>query len=888
MLIIRMNKYFSINEIRKKFLEFFEKNGHKILPSSSVVPYGDDTLLFTNSGMVQFKDVFTGLEKPSFKRATTSQKCIRAGGKHNDLENVGYTARHHTFFEMLGNFSFGDYFKEDAIAFAWDFLTNHLFLPKDKLYVTIYHDDDEAFDLWKRIAGLSDDRIIRISTKDNFWEMGDSGPCGPCSEIFYDYGSQYKGGLPGMPEQDDGERYIEIWNLVFMQFEKVNGELKPLPKKSVDTGMGLERIAAVCQCVHDNYQIDLFHKIIEKIEELSGVLMKKDMQNQNYICARVIADHLRSSCFLIADGVNPGNNGREYVLKRIIRRAVIYLYKMGSRESLIYKLVDTLVELMGDVYSELVENAEKIRKIIREEEESFFETIIRGFKEFDEILETLSSKKIISGEQAFKLYDTFGLPLDLTVDIAKSNNLEVDVEKFELLMKEQKDRSKASWKSDSNQSVKNNENLLKISEKYGETIFVGYEKNEEKSELIAIIDENGNLLDNVEKAKKVSLIFKSTPCYAESGGQIGDEGVIFDSQNNLIAKIFDLKKISGLFLHEAEIFHEMKSGSEYLIDMNDEKRQKIRVNHTATHLLHKVLKDVIDRNTNQKGSIVTDEKLRFDFNCSAPLTDEQIREIENRINQAIANGLEVKTQIMKRDDAVTLGAMALFDEKYAENVRVVSIDENFSIELCGGTHVENINEILLFKIVKEEAIASGIRRIEAVTGNEAFKFLNEKFYLFKEICDESKNKMENFHEYFHNLKAKNLSLEKELQEMKREFIFNQIRNVKSEKVDDVELVIFNGKNFDSKLLREISLKFMNEKDKIYFITNKIENNLSIFLICSSNISEKYSANVILKKLAEEFEFKPGGGSKTMASTGAQGVDERILSDKLRNMNLITV
>lgn len=881
-----MIKNLSTNEIRKKFLEFFEKNGHKILPSSPVVPYNDDTILFTNSGMVQFKDVFTGLEKPSFKRATTSQKCIRAGGKHNDLENVGYTARHHTFFEMLGNFSFGDYFKEEAISFAWDFLTNHLSLPKDRLYVTVYHNDDAAFNLWKKIANFSDDRIIRISTKDNFWEMGDSGPCGPCSEIFYDYGPEYKGGLPGSPEQDDGERYIEIWNLVFMQFEKIDGKLNPLPKKSVDTGMGLERIAAVCQGVHDNYQIDIFQKIIDKIATFSGIFIKKDMKDQNYICARVIADHLRSSSFLIADGMNPGNNGREYVLKRIIRRAVIYLYKMGGRQSLIYKVVDTLTEIMGDTYPELRINQERIKTTIQTEEESFFDTIVRGFKEFDEILSTIGNKKTISGEQAFKLYDTFGLPLDLTTDIAKSHNLEVNIEEFDELMDEQKKRSKASWKNDNNQKVKNNENLLKILEKYGETTFTGYENDEENNcELIAILDENGELLNNISQSEqKINLIFKSTPCYGESGGQIGDSGEIFNEQNELVAKIHDVKKISGLFLHETEILQKIIREDKYFIKIDKEKRQKIRANHTATHLLHKVLKLVVDRNTNQKGSLVTDEKLRFDFNCHNPLTDQQIQEIENQINTIIAKNLEIKTTTMNRDDAIKLGAMALFDEKYAEKVRVISIDHDYSIELCGGTHVKSTSEILLFKIIKEEAVASGIRRIEAVTQHHAFQFLNEKFYLLNNISTEFKCKMEDLPHNFESLRQKNSNLEKELHEIKRESLINRIKNSKSETINSIEFVVFNGKNQDSKLLREISLQLINENGKIHLITNENENSLSIFLICSNNISEQYEANKIMKKLAEKFNFKPGGGNKTMASTGIQNFkDHTKLIDELRRI-----
>jgi alanyl-tRNA synthetase len=862
-------KNLSTNQIRSLFLEYFEKQGHKILPSSPVVPHNDNTLLFTNSGMVQFKEIFTGLQKSDFKTVSTSQKCIRAGGKHNDLENVGYTARHHTFFEMLGNFSFGDYFKEKAIFYAWDFLTNYLELPKDKLYVTIYYNDDEAFELWKKIANLDDSKIIRIETKDNFWEMGDTGPCGPCSEIFYDYGDQYEGGLPGSPEQDDGERYIEIWNLVFMQFEKVNGELIPLPKKSVDTGMGLERIAAVCQKVHDNYQIDLFQKIIDKISELTQIKFTNDLHDLNYICARVIADHLRSASFLIADGVLPGNTGRNYVLKRIIRRATIYLYKMGYREGLIYKLVDTLVGLMSSTYKELLQNQNLITQSIKEEEESFFLTLERGFKQFNTILENLGEGKIISGKDAFKLYDTFGLPIDITSDIAKSHNLEVDLNGFDIEMNAQKEVAKASWKNNTKYNNQNNEILSEILEKCGETKFTGYENCSEKDcSLLKIFEQNG----------KTIAIFDKTPCYAESGGQIGDSGIILNSDNAIVGEILDAQKISGLFLHEVKIKSELKEGEKYHILINKEKRNLIKSNHTATHLLHKALKMVLGENVNQKGSLVNDEKLRFDFNYNKSISNSDLQKIESIVNREISQGSKVDINITDRESAIKTGAMALFDEKYGNNVRVVSIGENekFSIELCGGTHASNTNEILVFKIISDELIASGIRRIEALTNIRAIEYLNNQSYIIKNLEQTLKCKESDIANNVNTLKTQNFELNKELNLLKKEFIKKNIQNL----ANNDEIVYYCCRNQDVKILREIAMDLSQSDNSIYLIINSnSDNNInSIFLSISKNIASEKPANKILEKIAKEMNFKPGGGNQNMASTNAENIN----LDKLKN------
>lgn len=860
-----MIKNLSTNEIRNLFLKYFENQGHKILPSSSLVPYGDDSLLFTNAGMVQFKNIFTGIEAGDYPRASTSQKCIRAGGKHNDLENVGYTSRHHTFFEMLGNFSFGDYFKEDAIKFAWDFLTIYLEIPKDKLIVTVYHDDNEAYKLWKKVALLPDEKIIRISTKDNFWEMGDSGPCGPCSEIFYDYGKNYKGGLPGSPEQDDGERYIEIWNLVFMQYERVNGELIHLPKKSVDTGMGLERIAAVCQQKHDNYQIDIFQKIIDKIREITGIKFIEDLNDKNYICARVIADHLRSSAFLISENILPGNNGRNYVLKRIIRRATIYLYKMGYQHSLIYKLVPVLIEVMGDQYESLIKNEKLIEETIKQEEENFFLTIERGFKQFEELLAQLETRKLISGKEAFKLYDTFGLPLDLTKDIAKSHSLEVDIEGFEIEMSKQKEVAKSSWKDVKNLSPEYKDQLLEIYKQHGETKFCGYNTDEIEGTLLVIFK---------KKSGNQIAIFDQTVCYAESGGQVSDQGMILDyNTQEFLDEIIDVQKYNGLYLHEISPEVNLTIGKKYLLSFDEEIRKQVCANHTATHLLHKALKLELGDNVNQKGSLVNPEKLRFDFNYPKAISKESLEKIEKIINNIISENFQIITEICDKEEAMNSGAMALFGEKYGDKVRVVRIGNrknydagnDFSIELCGGTHVRNTSEIMIFKITSEEAISSGIRRIEAMTKLYAIDFINEEKNNLQKTLEESK--------------MKNLRVQKEYTALLKDHLLKRILSLKHEN----NFIYYQCENQDPKILREIAMEISRNNNGIYLITNKFENEIYIFLSVDKKLCEQKEANKILAKVAQDLDFNPGGGNKQMSSTTAKKIDLEKLKTLLSKM-----
>ena len=866
-------KNFSTTEIRSLFLNFFEKKDHRILSSSGLIPHKDSTLLFTNAGMVQFKDIFTGVEKPDFLRAVTSQKCIRAGGKHNDLENVGYTARHHTFFEMLGNFSFGDYFKKDAIQFAWDFLTQELEISKDKLIVTVYHDDDEAFNLWKDISGLSDSRIIRISTKDNFWEMGESGPCGPCSEIFYDYGERYKGGLPGSPEQDEGERYIEIWNLVFMQYEKLNGKLIPLPKKSVDTGMGLERIAAVCQNKHDNYRTDLFQKIINEIRNLAQIQFSEKLDDENYICARVIADHLRSSAFLISEDVLPGNNGREYVLKRIIRRATIYLYKMKGKQILIHKLVPILLKVMEEQYPQLREKQKLIEMTIKIEEESFFITLERGFKQFDEIVKSLKDSKIISGQNAFRLYDTFGLPLDIMIDIAKSNGLEVDVDGFESEMNKQKELAKLSWKDVKGLDLSNKADLIKIVEQFGNTIFTGYEEFEEQSKLLMLFESNCRRF----------AIFDKTPFYAESGGQIGDSGVIISLKDGtFIDKVIDVQKYNGLYLHEVKYNSDsrMEIGKHYRLSFDFEKRKKICINHTATHLLHKALKLTLGDSVNQKGSLVRDEKLRFDFNHNKALSQEEILKIENIVNSFVYENVNVQIEVKDKEEALKFGAMALFGEKYGDKVRVVSIVSDSkihsSIELCGGTHVRGTGEISIFKIISEEIVGSGIRRIEAITSLAAIEFLNKQFLIVKNLQKMLRCKEEEVKDFAETLNNKNIQLKKDLNVANKELI---LRSVVCN-LPKRGFVYFFSKKQDAKILREVAMELTHSNDKVYLLVNFDEGMFAIFLSVSKNLSEKFSASKILSKIAEQMSFKPGGGNEIMASTNVTNLDVEKFKDLL--------
>ena len=711
----------TLNEIRNTFLKYFEKNDHEIVESSNLVPNNDPTLMFANSGMVQFKNVFTGLEKRDYKRATTSQKCVRAGGKHNDLENVGYTPRHHTFFEMLGNFSFGDYFKEKAIELAWNLITKDFGLDKNKLYFTVFKEDEEAFNLWKKISGFNNDRIIKISTSDNFWSMGETGPCGPCSEIFFDHGDHLKGGLPGSKDQD-GDRYIEIWNLVFMQFEQVSNEKRiNLPKPSVDTGMGLERIAALLQGTHDNYKTDHFKKLIQSTSEV----VKKKPDENNISSFRVIADHLRASSFLIAEGVLPSNEGRGYVLRRIMRRGMRHSHMLGSKEPIFFNIFKTLQEEMSKSYPELNRAQSLIKETLRMEEEKFLILLDRGIKILNEEISKI--KETLPGEVAFKLYDTYGFPLDLTEDILKNKSLKVDHKKFQLLMKESRELAKKNWKGSGDSSI--DEIWFGIKDKLGPTEFLGYETNQAEGIIISLLKDNKEV-KTLSKGDEGMVITNQTPFYGESGGQVGDTGII--SSDKFRFEVIDVqKKLGDLFVHYGKVTEgslKLKDNVEMKIDVD--RRENIRAYHSATHLLHESLRRVLGKHVIQKGSLVAPDRLRFDFSHMKPISGEEIAKIENYVNSMIENKSEVKTRMMSPKEAVNQGALALFGEKYGDEVRVLSMgnekDKHFSTELCGGTHVRNTSDIGKFKIISQSSIAAGIRRIEALRDKQLDEFLKQK------------------------------------------------------------------------------------------------------------------------------------------------------------------
>ena len=711
----------TLNQIRTTFLDYFEKNDHKIVDSSNLVPNNDPTLMFANSGMVQFKNVFTGLEKRDYIRATTSQKCVRAGGKHNDLENVGYTPRHHTFFEMLGNFSFGDYFKEEAISYAWNLITKEFGIDKNRLYVTVYHNDEEAFNFWRKIAGFNDDRIIKIATSDNFWSMGDTGPCGPCSEIFYDHGDHLEGGLPGT-KNEDGNRFIEIWNLVFMQYEQISKDKRiDLPKPSVDTGMGLERIAALLQGTHDNYETDHFKKLILSASDTLNV--KVDKVNQSSF--RVIADHLRASSFLLAEGVLPSNEGRGYVLRRIMRRGMRHSHLLGSKKPIFYDIFKTLLEEMSNNYPELERAQSLIKETLKTEEEKFLVLLDRGIKILNEELEKV--EKILPGEVAFKLYDTFGFPLDLTEDILKNKSMTVDGKKFDLLMKESKELAKKNWKGSGDSSI--DQIWFDIKDRLGATDFLGYSTDKAEGVITLIIKNNKEVQDLQENDEGI-IITNQTPFYGESGGQVADTGVI--SNEVFEFEVSDVqKKLGDLFVHYGKVIKgsvKLKDNVELKIDT--QRRNNIRAYHSATHLLHEALRRVLGEHVTQKGSLVQSDRLRFDFSHMKPISKEEITKIEHYVNSIIQKKSEVKTRIMTPKEAVTNGALALFGEKYGDEVRVLSMgDENgkfFSTELCGGTHVVNTADIGKFKIISQSSIAAGVRRIEALRDTQLVDFLKEK------------------------------------------------------------------------------------------------------------------------------------------------------------------
>jgi len=774
--------------VRKQFLDYFESKGHKVVPSSPLVP-DDDSLLFTNAGMVQFKKIFTGQEPiPEPPRATSSQTCIRAGGKHNDLDNVGYTARHHTFFEMLGNFSFGDYFKEDAIAYAWEFVTgeNYLNLPIEKLYVTVHDSDDEAYDIWKKY--ISEDRIYRFGDKDNFWQMGDTGPCGPCSEIFYDQGEEHFNS-PEDKMGGDGDRFLEIWNLVFMQYDRdKEGNLSPLPKPSIDTGMGLERVVAIKEGVFNNYDSSLFMPIINKISEIVG----KEPNDKNIASYRVIADHLRSTTFLLAQGVTFDKEGRGYVLRRIMRRAIRHGYLLGLREPFMHKLVDTLVELMKDPYDYLEKQASAVKSAMKLEEENFFKTIEAGIKLFEEELK--NTKDTFSGEVAFKLYDTYGFPLDLTEDMLREKGIKLDIEGFNAKMNEQKAKSKAHWKGSGDAVAKGDFKELK--EKFGINKFVGYETTKHKTKVLALLDENFKLTN---RANKGWVLLEETPFYAESGGQVGDKGILVVDGKEV--KILDTKKFNDLNLSQFE--GELEEGAEVeaIVDTN---RAEIAKHHSATHLLQAALKEILGEHIAQAGSYNDDKRLRFDFTHPKALTKEELEAVEEWVNDKILRAIEVSTKIMPINEAKKSGAVALFGEKYGNEVRVVAM-EDASIELCGGTHVDNTAKIGTFLITKESGVSAGVRRIEAVCGRAALNLIKQNRALLEEVEAELKSKepIKAISKLKEQIKELKNELTNALKSSKKELKAQEINGVKviTDKIDsgDIKAMIDDIKNGNDKV-----------------------------------------------------------------------------------------
>jgi len=755
----------STNDIRRGFLEFFERNGHARMPSAPLVPHNDPTLMFVNAGMVPFKNVFTGLETRPYLTAASSQKCVRAGGKHNDLDNVGYTARHHTFFEMLGNFSFGDYFKDRAIELAWNLLTKDWGLSPDKLTATVYHTDDEAFDLWKKISGLPESRIIRIPTKDNFWAMGDDGPCGPCSEIFYDHGNHLPGGPPGSADED-GDRFVEIWNLVFMQYEQAAGEIvSELPKKSIDTGMGLERIAAVLQGVHDNYETDTFRALIRESEELTHTKAEGDNQASH----RVIADHLRASGFLVADGVLPANEGRGYVLRRIMRRAMRHAHLLGAKEPLMWRLVPALVAEMGAAYPELIRAQPLIEATLQQEETRFQQTLATGLKLLDEATETIGKGGTLPGETAFKLYDTFGFPYDLTEDALRARGMAVDRAGFDTAMAAQKAAARAAWKGS---GAKASDDIwFDLVEEHGATEFTGYSGDEGEGVVWAIV-KDGARVDDAEVGDTVEILLNQTPFYGESGGQIGDTGKLF-TLKGFEGEIEDTSKLLGKLhvLRTKVIKGELSVGETVHQIVDAERRNRVRANHSATHLVHAALRRLLGTHVTQKGSLVAPDYFRFDFSHPKALTREEIEEVEAEVNAQIRSNEPVTTRLMTPDEAISAGAMALFGEKYGDEVRVLSMghdaDADYSVELCGGTHVRALGDIQLLKIISESAVSSGVRRIEALTGEAARQWLTDRDMKLREAAAALKSAPDEVPERVAALVEDRKRLERELADAKK-------------------------------------------------------------------------------------------------------------------------
>ena len=864
------------SDIRRGFLKFFERNGHRVIDSSMVVTQNDPSLLFTNAGMVQFKNVFTGLETREYKRATTSQKCIRAGGKHNDLDQVGFTARHHTFFEMLGNFSFGDYFKEEAIHFAWTFLTKELGLPREKLITTVYHTDEEAMQLWKKIAG--DIMVIPISTNDNFWSMGDVGPCGPCSEIFYDHGESMFGGLPGTPDED-GDRYMEIWNIVFMQFEQLkNGQKIPLKKKSIDTGMGLERIAAVMQGVDDNYKIDLFKDLIHEIKDIS----KTDFDDV-YPSYKVIADHIRSVSFLISDGVVPSNEGRGYVLRRILRRAMRHGNLINIKKPFLFELSDTLINTMKSAYPELEKARNLVKTTIYQEEEKFLNTLDRGLKMLNSELETMSSGDVLSGEKAFKLYDTYGFPLDLTEDIVKSSGISIDMDGFNKYLEEQKNRAKWAGSGEKKEA----KIWHKLHEKLAPSVFVGYEKDEDTAKILAIVrnDEEVERIENSEnEGDDCWLVTDKTPFYAECGGQCGDTGIIVTAKGQF--KVTNtLKFCNSIIAHHGKVISgEINVFDNAKMNIDSERRLKIRANHTATHLLQSALRQVLGDHVAQRGSFLNEERLRFDFSNNSAVSKNDLRKIEKIVNQAIMKDLTVVCREMSKNEAINAGATALFGEKYEDIVRTVKIvdgETTVSFELCGGTHAFSTGQIGLFKIISEASIGSGIRRIEAITGCEVMKDLHEKEDILTEISTKLKCNISEISERVTDLLADLKKKFQEIQKGRNLLAFSKLQQIQR---NDVTVYSVMVENFSVQDLRALNDYIKNRhKDGIIVILSRNENNQSTVVVSvSPDLQKVYNAGTIIKFGLAELNGK-GGGSALFAQGAGSGDIEAALKAMCENI-----
>ena len=859
-----MNKPKEISiEIRESFVNFFKKNSHTEVPSSPLIPEDDPSLLFTNSGMVQFKNFFTGKKKPIDKNIVTIQKCIRAGGKHNDLENVGFTPRHHTFFEMLGNFSFGGYFKENAILMAWEYLTKELCIDKKKLFITIFNDDDESEVLWKKISGFDRNKIIKINSNDNFWSMGEEGPCGPCSEIFFDNGKKYNGGLPGSAEQD-GERYVEIWNLVFMEYERTQGKLKKLRTKCVDTGMGLERITALISETADNYDTDLFQFLFKKIEEKCNLKRKSN----NLVSFKIIADHLKSICMLMSEGILPSNEGRGYVLRRLIRRSLMQVNKIHSNGAFLNDLVKTTVDKYSKFYFELNERISFIEKNLKIEEEKFMETIDIGLSLLNKEIKNLESNEF-SPEIAFKLYDTYGFPIDVTRNILTEKKIKLDVKKYEEIVLQNKSKQKNTWVG--SQGKSEDKVFLDLIKKSKETTFLGYEKTESESKLLYILHKS-KIVSHVEKEEKdIILIFDKTPFYAEGGGQVGDTGNLYTSEKKLVGKITDTKKLDGnIFLHYLKNNKEdLNANQELFLSVDTERREKIRNNHSATHLLHASLRTILGDHISQKGSLVNDEKLRFDFTYNEQLTNAQVNKIESLVNQSIRENIESRIEFMPTKQAIKSGAIALFGERYPENVRVISFtneDRNSSlssVELCGGTHVKSTGQIGTFKIVSDHSVSSGVKRIEAITGESAEVFFSKQIDLLIQIKESLKANENNLLEKIETLKKEVALLKKNKTGDDLKFSENNIITLKKYKC------YFDTLEIDQKELKNLSdLIKKNLKASIIILVTKNGEKISVVVSVSKELSDEVNAIDILQKIVIFLGGKGGGGRKDMAQGGA--------------------